>query len=87
MASKWEEVVDKVASITLHHMLIICDRSVSWCDEELGQLVKDCNCSHYLRIHKEFKQKIREKGKFVERNLWLMKMLTVGKILRLFGNL
>ena len=50
-------------------------RSVSWWDEELHQLVKDrtacfaqgldndSNWSDYLKIRKELKQKIREKGK------------------------
>ena len=41
MASKWEKVVDKAATISLGHKLIICGRSVSWWDEELYQLVKD----------------------------------------------
>ena len=75
MASKWEKDVDKVAAITLGCKPIICDRSVSWSDEELHQLVKDRrtsfaqgldkynNWSDYLRIHKELKLKIREKRK------------------------
>ena len=41
MASKWEKVVDKAASIALDHKLVICGRSVKWWDDELRQLVKD----------------------------------------------
>ena len=60
-------MVDKAASIALGCKLIICGRSVSWWDEELGQLVKDhraCfaqgldkdgNWSEYLRICKKLK--------------------------------
>ena len=83
MASRWEKVVDKTATITFGHKLIICCRSVSWLCEELHWLVKDgracfaqsldidslSDWSDYLQIHNELKQKIREKGKFVERNL------------------
>ena len=39
MASKWEKVVDKAASITLGYKLVICGRSVRWWNEELRQLV------------------------------------------------
>ena len=79
MASKWEKVVNKVASKASCRKLIICGRSVNWRDEELRQLVKylrtcfvqdldnDRNWNDYLEIHKELKQKIREK-RFVERN-------------------
>ena len=35
-------------------------------------LENESNWSKYLKIRKELKQKIREKGKFVERNLQLM---------------
>ena len=41
MASKWEKVVDKAASIALGCKLIIHCRSVNWWDEELRQLFKD----------------------------------------------
>ena len=41
MASKWEKVLDKAASIALDCKLIICGRSVELLDEELNQLVKD----------------------------------------------
>ena len=41
MASKWEKVVDRAASVALGRKLIICGRSVKWWDEELRQLVKD----------------------------------------------
>ena len=73
MASKWEKVVDKAASIALGHKLIICGRSVRWWDEELRQLVKDhracftqdldndSNWSDYVKICKELKWKIRER--------------------------
>ena len=75
MASKWEKVVDKAASLTLGRKLIICGRSVRWWDEELRQMVrdrrdcsakglnKDNNWNEYLRLRKELKQKIREKRK------------------------
>ena len=75
MASKWEKVVDKAATMSLGHKLIICGKSVGWWDEELRQLVKDrqacfaqglvqdSNWSNYLRISKEFKLKIKEKRK------------------------
>ena len=65
MASKQKKVVDKVALTTLVRKLIICGRSVSWCDEEIRQLVKDrkacfaqgldndSNWSDYLGLHKE----------------------------------
>ena len=58
-------VVDKAASTTLSHMLIICGRSVNWWNEEIRQLVKDLracfapgldkdnNWSDYLTTHKE----------------------------------
>ena len=39
MASKWEKVVDKAGTISLGSKLIFCDRSISWWDEELHQLV------------------------------------------------
>ena len=44
MASKWEKVVDKAASIALGRKLItcICGTSLKWCDQELRQFVKDC---------------------------------------------
>ena len=42
MASKWEKVVDKAASITLRRKLIVSARSVRWWREELRQLVKNC---------------------------------------------
>ena len=35
MASKWEKVVDKAASLFLGRKLIICGRSAKWWDEEL----------------------------------------------------
>ena len=75
MASKWEKVVDKAASIALGRKLIICGRSVSWWDDELRQLVKDrracfaqgldndSNWSEYFRMRKVLKQRIREKKK------------------------
>ena len=75
MASKWEKMVDKAATISLGHKLIICGRLVNWWDEELRQLVKDhrtcfaqgleqdSNWSSYLRIHKELNLKITEKRK------------------------
>ena len=77
MASKQEKVIDKATLTTLARKLIICGRSVSWCDEELHQLVKDhracftqglyndSNWSDYLRIHKELLEKERKKE-----NLW-----------------
>ena len=73
MGSKWENVVDKAASIALGCKLIICGRSVSWWDEELHHLVKDrracfaqgldnnSNWNDYLRIPKKLKWKTREK--------------------------
>ena len=81
MASKWEKVVDKDALLTLGCKLIIYGRSVSWWDEELHRLVKDrkaCfaqaldndnNWNDYLSIHKELKQKIREKRKICREEL------------------
>ena len=50
MAGKWEKGVDKVALIALGRQLIICGGSVSWWDEDLRQLVKDCRAcfSQYL---------------------------------------
>ena len=62
MASKWEQVVDKAASIALGRKLIICSRSVKWLAEELRQLVKnrracfaqgfgnDSNWNEYFKI-------------------------------------
>ena len=80
MASRWKKVVDKAALLTLVCKLTICGRSVSWWDEELRQLVRDCracfaqvldndsNWNDYLRTRMELKQKIREKQKiFTER--------------------
>ena len=75
MASKWEKVVDKAASIASGRKLIICGWSIKWWDEELRQLVKDhrasfaqglgndSNWNEYLKIRKELEQKIREKRK------------------------
>ena len=41
ISSKWEKVVNKATFVTLGHKLIICNRSVSWWEEELHHLVKD----------------------------------------------
>ena len=41
MASKWEKVVDKAATVLLGLKLTICGRSVSWWNEEVHQLVRD----------------------------------------------
>ena len=68
-------MVDKAASIALDCKLIICERSVKLCDEELHQIVKDCricfsqglgndsNWNEYFKIRKELKQIIRDKRK------------------------
>ena len=81
MASKWEKVMDKAALKAWGRKLIICGRSVNWWDEELRQLVKDgrtcfaqgldndSNWNDYLKIHKELKQKIREKKKIFREEL------------------